>query len=241
MLQNGQLPMVFDTEDIYLCARTFAIDNGIPFDQLDLAVFENLVDLDNVADVFGSSLFCESAKTALRHSYHKAVETNIVRTFITQGIVQGIVRHLVVPTKQELEHPLSQCSLDGADTDPQWKTMGDHPFASRCVSCKFLQFWVAPSGQLSFLCDLYDLPSEDKLDMSKTWRLIEWANDVKSRLPAIVSCVGVPPPPEDISREQVALMSKLLVVSMQPYHARSMRVSRRHQKGHGSASCVPRN
>ena len=205
MLQRGQLPVVFDVGNIDLCASTFAEDNDIPLCQLDLAVFSILISLDTVDAVLHSSLFYEGAKTALRASHAKTVETNDVRTFFTQGIV----RSLVVATKQELEHPLFQCSLGGCvDPDPKWKTFGDHPFAA--IPGKFLQFWVAPSGQLRFLCDLHIL---HEFDASKDFRSIEWATKTHARYPAIVSCVGLPPPPEDISRKEVAVLSKLLAVT----------------------------
>ena len=206
MLHDCALSCFFEGEDIDLCARMFSVSNGIPFEQLDLAVFSKLVDIGTIDDVSSSPLFLESAKAAFRQSHHKAVQSETMRVFSTQGIV----RPLVLPTKQELEHPSSKLNFKGFEG---WQTASDHPFFSTCVLSKFLQFCVAPSGQLRFLCDMAE-PKQAQIEIILARRLVQWNADVNARVPAVVSCIGTPPPPEYMLREQVVLMSRLLVMTI---------------------------
>lgn len=154
MLSENRLPKVFDLEGEGLenCARTFSLDNNIPFERLNLCVFETLAKLQNVSDLVRSPLFCSSAKTGAIECLHKAKKTASVRTFSTQSILEQLVR----PSKDEAESPLARLDLRDLGLETPWKTMGEHPFHSRCVSTRFLSFWIAPGGELRFLCDLHD-------------------------------------------------------------------------------------
>lgn len=152
MLEANELPTVFDLEgeDLEHCARVFSLDNGIPFERLNLSVFETLARLQSVADLIRCPLFYKTAKTAAIASLRNAFETKSIRVFSTQGILDKFVH----PTQSEAESPLARLDT-GKEILPS-TTMGEHPFFSECVSGKFLQFWISPSGELRFLCDLLD-------------------------------------------------------------------------------------
>jgi hypothetical protein len=144
------LPLVFDVESegIEKCAHTFARDNGIPYDKLDLDVFRALASINTVEDAIRSPLFLPSAKTAFLKCLKNTRGAHCTRIVSTQGITQ----HLVHPTAEELGDPYARIACP--DTD--FKTMADHPFFSVCVSLKMLSFFVSPSGGMHFHCDLLD-------------------------------------------------------------------------------------
>ena len=152
------------------CARTFAEDNDVPFERLDLDVFLQLASIRTIADAKRSPLFQDSAKEALSKSMRNAFDTKDVRTFSTQGIT----RPLVKPSTDELTDPSARFDTRYVlDRSANINTMGEHPFHAACVSDKFLQFWVAPDGGVRFLCDLYDLcmPDEAKSERDMLRRL----------------------------------------------------------------------
>ena len=166
-LSKGELPLVFDVEwdGMDLCASMFCNDNGIPPERLNRDVFEALVSLRTVRDLTESPLFQTSAKRSAWNSLRNAFNTNVTRSFLTQGII----RPLVHPT---VEENASACArADAFDVGVpafSFKTLSEHPFFSACVSHKFLQFWIAPGGQLRFLCDLYDpLPENGQCEFGQ--------------------------------------------------------------------------
>ena len=158
-LTKGRLPNVFDVEHagMDLCAFTFCKDNGIPPERLNRDVFDTLVSLRTVRDLTESSLFHKSAKMSAANSLRNAFNANSVRTFCTQGIL----RPLVHPTADEVAS--SYARLDVSVPAFPFKTMSELPFFSECVSAKFLQFWIAPGGDLRFLCDLSKPVAEREL------------------------------------------------------------------------------
>lgn len=157
-LTKGELPIVFDVEHdgMEQCAFVFCKDNGIPPERLNRDVFETLVGLRTVRDLTESPLFQRSAKMSATNSLRNAFAATSVRTFHTQGIL----RPLVHPTAQEMAS--SYARLDVSVSAFPFKTMGEHPFFSECVSNKFLQFWISPGGDLRFLCDLSDPVAENE-------------------------------------------------------------------------------
>ena len=157
-LTKGELPLVFDVEGDGMdrCASMFCSDNGIPPDRLNRSVFEALVGLRTVRDLTASPLFHRSAKIGATNSLRNAFDANSVRMFHTQGILLPLVHS----TAEEMAS--SYARLDVSVSALPFKTMGEHPFFSECVSNQFLQFWVAPGGTLRFLCDLSNPVAENE-------------------------------------------------------------------------------
>lgn len=165
---QGELPVVWDHDDLESCARKFASDNGIPYERFNVSVFQDLVSLDTIEDVLRSSLFCKTTKQAALKCQRRANESDMVRTFLTQGIL----RPFVFPTEDEGESAYGR--LDVRDSATGFQRMRDLPFFSECVSVKFLQFWVAPNGKVRFCSELAENMSEEcKRQFTMAKRLIE--------------------------------------------------------------------
>ena len=150
ILRGSTLPTVFDVESdgIEGCARMFATDNGIPYDRLDIGVFRTLLSIRTVEDAIRSPLFFNSAKAAILNCLKNARRTNCTRIISTQGITQRLVH----PTAEESRDAYTRITC----LDPDFETIGDHPFVSACVSLKMLSFFVCPHGGMCFHCDLLD-------------------------------------------------------------------------------------
>ena len=153
MLKQGNLPLSFDidTSGVEPCARQFALENEIPFERLDLSVFEALTRIRTIKDVACSQILFPTAKTAIQKCFRKAFDTNQIRSLSTQGLAVP----LVLPTPAELQDPTARINIQDCPDASGWKTMSDLPFFSTCVSHKFLVLAVAPGGDVALLPDMH--------------------------------------------------------------------------------------
>lgn len=167
LIDQNVLPLMFDLDGhgVENCARKFALDNGIPYDRLNVGAFESLARIRTVRDVVSSSLLMSSAKTAIRRCLLNAFDRNEIRTIYTQNIVVPLVH----PTPSEIDDAFARIDIRSCPYAGGHKTMGELPFFSRCISCKFLVFVVSPGGDVALSPNMYTNSSfQDMMDASRS-------------------------------------------------------------------------